>query len=282
MKALYFLMFFFIYSGLYAQNALVKNQEFFFTIGVAELDMEKFQPNESLDFMNYFTHDPVYTDFVILKLGYTFDFLSKMSADIQLIMMDDIVPDNYDITVHYFMQSWLGIGVGSVLNKNWITSFEEYQIQALPDYYLVDYNVQQFTIYDIGFFLSPMLKPIDNDFFKLRIACDLGLSSFMKEEAAFYHKKKLSNERVQYHYETETDYQPYIQPNIEIRIKAFKIKNTSLGFLLNSNYYYSKRSINYLRTIQAWTSDNTITEQIEPAKHTYSRFELNAGMFLRW
>jgi hypothetical protein len=282
MRKLFWLIFCFIHFGLFAQNLAVKNQEFSFSIGLGELDIEKLSPNENLDFINYVDSDPVYTDFVIIKLGYKFDFFSKMSADIKLIMMDDIIPDNYDISVHYFIRPWLGVGVGSMLNKNWITSFEEYQIQALPDYYLVDYNVRQFTTYDLGFYLSPLLKPIDNNIFKLQISCDLGFSSFMKEEAVFYHKKKLSNERLQYHYKTNTDYQPYIQPKIEIRLKAFKIKNTSIGFLLNSNYYYSNRSINYLRTIQKWTSENKITEQIESSKHNFSRFEFNMGIFLRW
>jgi hypothetical protein len=282
MRIPFLLIFCFIHFGLFAQNSAVKNQEFSFSIGIGELDIEKLSPNENLDFINYVDSDPEYTDFVIFKLGYKFDFFSKMSADIKLIMMDDIIPDNYDISVHYFIRPWFGVGVGSMLNKNWITYFEEYQIQTLPDYYLVDYNVQQFTAYDLGFYLSPLIKPIDNNIFKLQISCDLGLSSFMKEEAIFYHKKKLSNERLQYHYETNTDYQPYIQPKIEIRLKAFKIKDTSIGFLLNSNYYYSNRSINYFRTIQKWTSVNKITEQIESSKHNYSRFEFNMGIFLRW
>lgn len=282
MRVHFLLIFCLINFGLFAQNSSFKNQEFFFTVGVAELEIEKFLPNENLDFINYVDFEPEYTDFIILKLGYKFDFFSKMSADIKLIMMDDIIPDNFDISVHYFIRYWLEVGIGSMLNKNWITYFEEYQIQTLPDYYLVDYNVKQFIIYDLGFYLSPILKPIDNNIFKLQISCDLGMSSFMEEEVAFYHKKKLSNERLQYHYKTNTDYQPYIQPKIDIRLKAFKIKDTSIGFLLNSNYFYSNRSINYSRTIQTWTSENKITEQIEPSKHNYSRFEFNMGIFLKW
>ena len=275
------LLFCLISFGLFAQNSVLKNQEFSFTIGIGELEIEKFPTNENLDFINYVDSDPEYTDFVILKLGYKFDFLSKMSADIKLIMMDDIIPDNYDISVYYFGRPWIGLGIGSMLNKNWIAYFEEYQIQTLPDYYLVDYNVKQFTVYDLGFYLAPTLKPIDNDIFTLQITCDLGISSFMSEETAFYHKKKLSNERLQYHYKTNADYQPYIQPKIDIRLKAFKIKDTSIGFLLNLNYYYLNRSMNYSRTIQTWTAENKITEQIEPAKHSYSRFEFNMGIFLK-
>lgn len=282
MRSLFLCIFCFLSINLFGQSPDFRNQEFSFSIGAGELDIEKFSPNENLDFINYVDYYPEYIDFIILKLGYKFDFFSKISADIKLIMMDDIIPDNYDISAHYFIRPWLGVGAGSMLNKNWITYFEEYQIQTLPDYYLVDYNVKQFTTYEWGFYLSSTVKPIDNDMFKLQISCDLGVSSFMKEEASFYHKKKYSNERVQYHYKTKTDYQPYIQPKIDIRLKAFKIKEASFGLLLNSNYYYSRKSINYSRTIQTWTSENKITEQIEPLKHRYARFEINMGVFLRW
>jgi hypothetical protein len=282
MRAFFIIVLCLISFGLFGQTHALKNQEFSLSVGIGELDINKFSPNENLDFIDYIDYYPEYTDFIILKLGYKFDFFSKMSADIKLIMMDDIIPDNYDISAHYFIRPWLGIGVGSMLNKNWITYFEQYQIQTLPDYYLVDYNVKQFTVYDLGFYLAPTLKLIDNDILKLQITCDLGISSFMREEAYFYHKRKLSNERLQYHYKTNTDYQPYVQPKIDIRLKVFKIKDTSIGFLLNSNYYYSNRSMNYSRTIQTWTSENKITEQIEPLKHKYARFEFNMGIFLRW
>lgn len=282
MRVYFILIFCLINIGLSAPNSVLKNQEFFFTIGFSEFETEKFLPNENLDFINYVDFDTGYTDYIILKLGYKFDFLSKMSADIKLIMMDDIIPDNYDISVSYFVRPWIGVGVGSMLNKNWITYFEEYHIQILNDYYLLNNNVKQFTAYDLGFYLAPTLKPIDNDIFKFQITCDLGISSFMREDATFFYKKKFSNERLQYHYKTNNNYQPYIQPKIDIRLKAFKIKDASIGFLLNSNYYYSNKSINYFRTIQTWTSENKITEQIKPPKHNYSRFEFNMGMFLKW
>jgi len=282
MRVAFLILFSLVSQGIFAQSRTFKNQEFFFTVGAGELDVEKFSPNESLDFLNYVNTYPEYADFIVLKLGYKFDFLTKMSADIKLVMMDDIIPDNYDVSVHYFIRPWLGVGVGSMLNKNWITYFEEYHIQTFPEYYMSDNNVRQFTTYDLGFYLTPAIKLIDNEIIKLQITSDLGISSFMKEEASFYYKKKLSNERLYDHYETKIDFQPFIQPKIDVRLKAFKIKEATIGFLLNSNYYYSKRSINYFRTIQTWTTENGITEKIEPSKHKYSRFEFNMGMFLRW
>ncbi|MBN2610843.1 MAG: hypothetical protein JXB00_04725 [Bacteroidales bacterium] len=282
MKFLVYIVLLLISFSLLAQNPNFKNQEFSFTIGAGELDIEKFLPGENLDFINYFDTDPEYTDFIIVKLGYKFDFFSKMTADIKLILMDDIIPDNYDFSVHYFLKPWLGIGVGSMLNKNYITYFENYHMQTFTGYYLVDDNVQQFTTYDLGFYLSPALKPIDGDLIKLLVKCDFGLSSLMKEETTFYHKKKLSNERLRYHYETKTTFQPYIQPKIELRLRAFKIKQVSLGILLNSGYYHANRSIDYLRTLQEWTMENIINVDVKSPKHNYSRFEFDMGIFMRW
>ncbi len=263
------------------QSQTIRNKELSFSIGMGDLKVERFAQREHIDFMNYMDFDPDYSDFVSVKFGYKFDFLSNMSASIKLIMLEDIIPDNYDVSVHYFVKPWLGIGVGSKLTKSWMSNFEKYQIDNFSNYYLLDDNVQQFTIYDLGFYLSPLLKPIDNDIFKLHIKCNFGLSSFMNEKVTFHHKKNLSNERMLYKYETNSKPQMYIQPQIAIRLKVFKIKNIAIGALLSSNYYYSKRSIDYFRSIQTWTSESKISDQITPSKHHYKRFEVNLGVFLK-
>ena len=68
MRLLFSFIFCLINFGLFAQNSGLTNKEFFFTIGIAELGIEKFQPNENLDFINYVDSDPEFTVFVILKL----------------------------------------------------------------------------------------------------------------------------------------------------------------------------------------------------------------------
>lgn len=265
-----------------AQNSKIHNQEFSFSVGIAELNIEKFSSTQNLDFVNYVDSYPEYLDYITVKLGYKFDFSSKLSGNIKLILMDDLVPDNYDISAHYFFNHRIGLGGGSILNKIYITSFEEYQVQNLPNYYLVDDNIQQFKTYDLGFYLSAVVKPIDSDIFKVLLKCDLGISSFLKKETTFYHKKKLSNERLQYHYEIKTAFQPYIQPKLEFRLRALKLKKTFLGILLNTSYYYSNRSINYTRTIHEWTLENSVKNEIKSPIHKYCRFEFDIGIFANW
>ena len=283
MKQYTLIIWLFIGNILFAQNFKLRNQSVSFSMGVLDYNVQKTPASQNLDFINYLEDYPEGPDYITVKFGYSFDYTSKMTADIQLILMDALVPDNFDISTHYYFNKWLGVGVGSMLHKTYITGIEQFQVQSLPDYYLLDENEYQSKVSDLGFYISPALKPFDTDVFRLLIKCDLGMSSFMKKEVSFYHKKKLSNEKLIYHYETTPAFQAYIQPKMEMRVRTFKIGRSSLGFLVKSNYFYSKKSIHYQRSIQKWVSDeNKKTETIQSPKHQYSGLEFEVGVFWKW
>jgi len=268
--------------NLFAQNIKLKNQEFSFSVGFSDYYVEKNTSNNHLDFINYVESYPDEPEFITVKLGYQFDFTPKMSADIKLIIMSDLMPDNYDISVNYKIQKYLGVGVGSMLNKNYISSFEQYQIQKHSGYYLSDTNQRQIKVYDLSFYISPYFKPVNKNGFELLFKCDLGISSFLNNEVSFLHKKKLSNEKLRYIYDTKPNFQAYIQPELELKLQTFKLNNTHIGVLLNTSYYYSKRSINYQLSTQKWTSDNFETKDIKSPKHLYSRLDFDIGFFVKW
>lgn len=207
MRLTIFIVFHFIIFGLKAQNSIFKNQEVSLSIGLADINVEKFTPDKNIDFLNhsgtnftpllddpYSLYNPNDTqeDYpsILVKWSYRADLFSKISVDVKLILFESLIPDNYDISAHYFFKSWLGIGAGSMLNKNWISGFEQFQIETLSDYYIVDTNFRQFTTYELGFYISPILKLINNDVFNLQIRCDFGLSAFSRNEENFYHQKK--------------------------------------------------------------------------------------------
>lgn len=277
-------VFFLILScfSLSAQDFDIRNREFSFSVGAYDHNISKLKNTENIDFLNYAHSFPEFFDDAIVKFGYKFEFLKSMSADIKIIIMSDLIPDNYDISTCYNINKTLGIGLGSYLNKFYISYFEQFQLQSLPEYYLVDDNSQQFKVYDLGFFLSPVIKLIKNERFQTNFKFDVGFSSFLKENAVFYHKRKQSNERLIYYYNTKISCQPFFYPKLEMSLNAFNIKKASVGFLLNSNFYFSNRNMNYNRIIQKWTSDNEIDEYIETTKHRYTRFETNVGIYLKW
>ncbi len=283
MKRIALVIFMLIFNFLFAQKLKLRNQAVSFSIGILDYNVQRLPASSNLDFFNYIEDYPESPDYITVKLGYSFDFSPKMTADIQLILMDDLLPDNYDISAHYFFNKRLGLGAGSMLHTNYLTGIEQFQIQSLPDYYLMDENQYQSKVYDLGFYISPALKAFDNDAFQLLVKCDLGVSSFMKKAVTFYHKKKLSNERLSYHYKTKPGFQPYIQPKVKMRLRLLKINKSSLGFLIKSNYFYSKKSIDYQRSIQVWTTDgNKNVETIQSPKHNYTGLEMQAGIYYKW
>lgn len=268
--------------NLFAQGLGIKNKEISVSFGFSEYNVQKNPKNNDLDFLNYAYSDPEILDFGLLKLGYEFDFLSNFSADMKLIMQSDLAPVNYDVSLSYRFNEKVGIGIGSMLSNTYISYFEEYQYQALPEYYLLDENLRQFKAYDLAFYASPIFLPIQNDRFRAALRCDIGLSSFLRKQTSFYHKRKLSNELLLYDYQTEITFQPYVNPKVELILKAFKVKSTSVGFLVNTNYVFSNRSINYNRTIQRWTAGNEHVEKIKSPKNIYSRFEMDFGLYMKW
>lgn len=267
---------------LVAQNPIAQNFEFSITIGTADVSLEKYGLNDNMDFLNYMNSDLDYIELSAIKLGFNYNFLERMYADINVIIMDDLVPDNYDISVHYFFNKYLGVGLGSLYYSNLISYFEDYHKETHPDYIILDRNMRQFENYDLGFYISPTFRPIYSDRFKVVLRCDLGLSSFTKEHSAFYLKRKFSNEMRLYDYWTVKTFEPYVNPKLNLKLRAFKLGNVSVGVMCNTNYFYSNRSMDYLRISQVWTSDNSIEELIDAPKHRYSRFELDGGIYFAW
>lgn len=265
-----------------AQNPIAQNFELSITLGTADVSVEKQGLNENMDFLNYMNSDLDYIELSAIKLGFNYDFLERMYADINVIVMSDLVPDNFDISVHYFFNKYIGVGLGSLYYSNYITYFEDYHKETHPEYIILDGNQRQFENYDLGFYISPTFRPIYSDKLKVALRCDFGLSSFMEEESAFYLKRKLSNELRLYDYRTVTTFEPYLNPKLSLKLRAFKVGNLSVGVMCNTNYFYSKRSMDYSRTSQVWTSDNSIEELIDAPKHRYSRFELDGGIFFAW
>jgi hypothetical protein len=265
-----------------AQNPIIRNFDFSITLGAADISVEKFNTNENMDFINYMNSDRDYIDLSTIKVGLSFDFSERMFADINVIVMSDLVPDNYDISVHYFFSKYLGIGLGSLYYSNLITAFEDYHKETNPDYFILDQNLRQFENYDFGLYISPTFRPIYSDRLKVALRCDVGLSSLMEEHSSFYLKRKFSNEMRLYDYTTVKNIQPYVNPKLNLKLTVFKLRYFSVGVICNTNYFLSKKSMDYYRTTQVWTSENSIEEYIQPPKHNYSRFELDGGIFFAW
>ncbi len=265
-----------------AQDPLMHNIDFSVTLGTADISIEKFDAGDNMDFLNYMDSDLDYIELSAIKLGWSFDFAARMFADINVIVMSDLVPDNYDISVHRFFNRTFGLGLGSLYYSNYITAFEDYHKKTDPEYFILDQNMRQVESYDFGVYISPAFRPVYSDRLKISLRCDLGFSSFMEEHTSFYLKRAFSNEMRLVEYATVKRFQPYVNPKLGVKMKILALSNVSVGVLVKSNFFYSRKRMNYDRTTLVWTTENPIEEYIQPPNHTYSRFELDGGIFFAW
>lgn len=266
-----------------AQNFEAGNKVFSFTFGGANLKVQQYAVGNDLDFLNYMDAESDYfVDYEIVKIGYKFKIDTKTTMDIRLLVMSDLRPDNFDIAVYRQINRLISVGAGTMLYKNYISNFERFISDKYPDYYLVDENRKQWKQYDLGFYFTPVFTPINTENFSTTVKFDVGLTSFLKEVEVFNLKKKLSNERQLHHYATKMAFQPFVNPKISASLTLFKVKNTAVGIMAGANYFYAKRRVNYERTIQIWKEENEISDLVKTPKHSFSRFEMDLGLFVKW
>jgi len=264
------------------QNRIDFDIETSFSIGVKDLYVEQFKTTNYIDFLNYADCNPDFIDDSYVKLGMKLGLLDKVYTDMNIILGSDFAPDTYDFSLNILPIKHLGIGFGIMRNKVYISSFEKFHLETHPDYYLMDNNVRQFINYNAGFYISPLIRPIYNDHLKIDLKLDIGLASFRQNLTAFYLKKKLSNERISYEYLTKRKFELYINPKLNLRLKIFNIQKANIGLLLNSNFYYSKKRINYKQFYSKWVDSNPRIDYIRSPSHTFEEFNIDMGVYVKW
>ncbi|MFB6341145.1 hypothetical protein ACE1ET_05465 [Saccharicrinis sp. FJH62] len=280
-KLLFLILFIINILILKSQTPLVRNFGYSASIGIADLNLTKFDTQQDLDFMNYLAVYPDEFDWITVKLGIKFDVGEHVSTDLKLLMLDDFFDLGYDAVIKYELNSFFRLGIGSMLIHHYISGFEDFHYYHDPEYIMLDKNYRQFAANDMGIYLRPELNLNVIPGLNLDLYCNIGYSTFLKQDAEFYLKRKLSNEKILYTYETEPTYNPFIKPGIEIKLDLFSIKNQKVGLFCHSAYSLGQKQINYTRSKMVWTYENKVTDRIISPKHDYARLDVDFGVYVR-
>ncbi len=68
-----------------------------------------------------------FVDYEIVKIGYKFKIDTKTTMDIRLLVMSDLLPDNFDIAVYHQINRLISVGAGTMLYKLHL-NFERFYI----------------------------------------------------------------------------------------------------------------------------------------------------------
>ncbi len=280
-NCLHLFIFLFISLTATAQNPSIKNVEINLSFGALHLDMEKLKLNENLDILNYFESTIDYPEGQ-LKLGFKFDYETKYHFALDYVVLSDLAIADLNIATYYMPRSNYGIGLGFMLTRDHIAHYETFHLDRNPHYLSVGQNMEFNRLYDMGFFIAPLYKPIDLNRFKIEISMSVGFASFLNQEMIYSLKKIQSNERIKYHYDSKIKLEPYIKPKLSLHFKLFNLNKVKIGLLANSGYYLSYKSLPLKRSIYLWTEDNVQQEVIQLPKHKFTKFNLDFGLYVKW
>lgn len=264
-----------------AQGPEKGSQIFSFSLGVADVTSVEHQA-EVLDFMNHLHNENGYVEYILVKLGYAATLKERLGVDVRLVMMDDLIPDNFDFRLHYNFSSVFSLGGGTLVRKQYVSYYDEYHRTRFPEWELMDQNMQQHRSYDWHFFAVAQARFVLGSRFTGVLGCDLGWAHFSREEVSFLHKRLNSNEKVRYQYVIRPYLQPFVQPHFAGRLSLFRWGEKDLGLQINASYAWGWRSMPYRLEVQHWTVDNAMVKEVKPSSHLMGRMELDFGVFWAW
>ena len=263
-----------------AQQSLIKKMEISFSVGVADYYISRQRSLETLDLLNYANSDPGPADYILASIGGKLEFTSGVFSGFRLIMMDDMVPDNFYFSFGKRFSPHWGISAGTMLSKFYITGFEEYEIRKYKGYLLTDENVRQMKMFDYSLFVSPFFVPFDNGKVNVLLKLDAGLSRFLKHMERFLLKKEFSNERIMHVYQFRNPINAFLQPGVKLSFNILKYNGITARFFIDANYYFSKREIGYRLQTYQWTYGKSEPVKVSLPTHSFSRTSMDAGLVL--
>ncbi len=263
----------------FAQNGFIKSYKIATFVGVRDDKRDSFPNNENLDFLNYIKQDKEYVDYLYLGLSSHILFKHNIETDLRFAFMGGM-SDIY-ISTQYFPIKNVGFNIGFYSNGYMLNEFSTYhKINDIGMFGDLETNYRQRFPVDIGFFggLNLQIR-----FWKIHTLMKLntGMSSIKPFSETVGQKEVNGNYRKNIEYETKHNFQIYYFPELEFNIDCIKIQNSTIGFQLQTSYFYARKSIDYKRTIYEWTNQNPIIENISGQKHQIRLFYLDLGLYVR-
>ena len=197
-------------------------------------------------------------------------------------MFDEFVPNNLNITAQYIPWKNIGITAGFFGQPTLVNDWPMFhKINDEGFFGDVNRGFRQRYIYEYGIVAGPVIQ-FDWKFVHFSGKVNTGVSSFSRFTEHVRNKKILSNQLVEYQYETKLSPAFFILPEGELSLNLFQVKNTICGFQLQVAGYSSSRSLDYARTTWTWVRENPVREGVDNPVHRIRKMEVDAGIFLRF
>ena len=250
--------------------------------GSREISNDSLPDASDLDFMNYLYHQDQYADYELAGFAFDWTINPIWKLGLRILSESDLNPRELSLSAQYTHKSLWGLNFTAFTYPQYIDNFNQFHLNKDAGYIAdIDPNFRQVSISDRGFSVGPFIHfEHKRMFFNLRL--NAGISWFTQLKESIAQKEFQSNLRREFRYQTKGSASLFISPEAEIGIDCFKIGNSWCGVQLRGSFLYSKRVINYSRTLYYWTPDNPQSEKVTNPRHKYEKKEGDFGFYIRF
>ncbi len=269
-------------QGVVAQDKFIAVHKLAILGGVRDTKIDSFPNAQNVDFMNYIYGSLNSFDYGYIGFEGQFRIKSKWAADIKVAMYDDFAPDNLDISVQYFPVRSIGISLGLYTHSQLMNDFTMFHRTTGTGLYGdLETNFRQRKLFDRGMQVG-VLFARDFGAFHPSLKINGGISSFKPFAETVLQKEINGNFLSRIDYETKNTWNPFIFPELRFDIDCLNINNYKIGVQFQASLFYSQKAINYEQTTYMWTLENPLTEKVDSPTHSYRKFDMDMGIYMRW
>lgn len=238
--------------------------------------------NSNPDFLNYIDADGFNGDLIYIGFLGKFNIKDRYRVSAHVGMYSDLAPVNYIISAAYYSNEKIGFGTSFIgypeLISDYFKHFNIYVPGLFPD---LNPNYRQQRIYNYGFAVGP-----EYSISRSKIDLLLRIHAGIRRESVFsdglYQKKVDDNYIVRYNFKTTPSFSPYLFPEIEYYFKLFNKNAKQFGVRIHLAGEISRRKIDYTKTTMQWTQEQKSVEHITSVKHSYSKYDIDFGIYYSW
>ncbi len=266
-----------------------KKEKFCFNLnfGGRYINRDSLANAEDLDFMNYLYKQEKSAEYGFISLNFRMSPAEKIEFSATAVLLSDLSPNQLNIDVRYKPVihdkpvNWGLIG-SFFIYPQYLENFNSFHIQSDTGFTAdLNPNFRQISIYDLGIAAGPTMNYQYKRFFT-EISFRTGICGFIPFSERISQKKTDANLIREIHYETSYSPAVFFMPEAEAGLRLNSGHRANIGIMMKAGGIWSKRTINYTRTIYTWTSENEIVSDISPENRWYSKIEIQGGFYIEF
>lgn len=263
-------------------SKFIRHKEIGFILGVYEMYRDSFPNRQSTDFMNYVNKTPEWVDYTYLGFSARLWLTHGIEVDARLGVDDAAVPLVANVGANYFPLAGWGLRLEAHRLTQYLNAFNAYHVQTDVEFVGdLDHNYRQIRIHERGLTLG-LIKRYRTASFEIEGSAGLGFTTTKPFEVMIYQKQIGGNLLRGYKYQTHETLSVLINPKLSITYYWQTKMGKLFGVELNTNYLFTRKTIEYTRTEWLWTTDNSTAQDFSPEKHSFGKFEVGIVLKRKW